>query len=342
MGALPVAFSLHTIASSVAADLGFAALLGLAILVLLFFAQARETATLRRRADELSERIAALEGRLAHARSAAAAKAQPPSGDRPGPPTPTGAAAAVGTGRSAPATGVAVETAAPARATAPSARANAGSARARARAGAAVNGGPDARSRPPGPTGVGRADGDNDAQRGPGTQSPPDAPAARTRADAQRVRTRRLAVVGLAALIVVGITVGVGLSDSGGHRPGSPAPARAASAPAVTAVRRSAVTVAVLNGTPAGGLANDVAVRLRREGFAKGPVTNAADQTRTATTVAYMPGHRAAALAVARALGLRPASVGSIDPGTRAVACGGATTCAVTVVVTVGSQYASR
>jgi hypothetical protein len=50
MGALPVAVSVHGFVSSVGADAGFAAIIGLAILVLLFFAQARETASLRERA----------------------------------------------------------------------------------------------------------------------------------------------------------------------------------------------------------------------------------------------------------------------------------------------------
>jgi len=60
MAAIPFALSIHHFISSVGADVGFASIIGLAILVLLFFAQARETATLRRRADESDEQLHAL------------------------------------------------------------------------------------------------------------------------------------------------------------------------------------------------------------------------------------------------------------------------------------------
>lgn len=56
--------SIHKFVSSVGADAGFAAIIGLAILILLYFAHAREAATLRDRLDEAHTRIAALEGRL--------------------------------------------------------------------------------------------------------------------------------------------------------------------------------------------------------------------------------------------------------------------------------------
>src|SRR5581483_7159453 len=65
MSAIPAALSVHHIISSVGADVGFASLIGLALLVLLFFSQARETATLRSRADEAGQRIQELEGELA-------------------------------------------------------------------------------------------------------------------------------------------------------------------------------------------------------------------------------------------------------------------------------------
>ena len=65
MAQLPFALSVHHIISSVGADVGFASLIGLALLVLLFFSQARETATLRSRADEAGLRIQELEGELA-------------------------------------------------------------------------------------------------------------------------------------------------------------------------------------------------------------------------------------------------------------------------------------
>lgn len=64
MGVLPLAFSASHFVNSVGAKVGFASLIGLALLVLLFFAQARETSSLRRHAEELMARIGELEARL--------------------------------------------------------------------------------------------------------------------------------------------------------------------------------------------------------------------------------------------------------------------------------------
>jgi LytR cell envelope-related transcriptional attenuator len=64
MRTIPFALSIHHFISSVGADAGFASLIGLAILVLLYFAQARETANLRGRADEAAERVHELEGQF--------------------------------------------------------------------------------------------------------------------------------------------------------------------------------------------------------------------------------------------------------------------------------------
>lgn len=65
MAVIPSVVSVHQLVSSVGADVGFASLIGLALLVLLFFSQARETATLRTRADEAGQRIQELEAELA-------------------------------------------------------------------------------------------------------------------------------------------------------------------------------------------------------------------------------------------------------------------------------------
>jgi hypothetical protein len=65
MGITPFAFSVHHFISTVGADAGFAAIIGLAILVLLFFSQARETATLREQAADSAEHLQELEVRLA-------------------------------------------------------------------------------------------------------------------------------------------------------------------------------------------------------------------------------------------------------------------------------------
>jgi LytR cell envelope-related transcriptional attenuator len=65
MAQVPFALSVHHFISSVGADVGFASLIGLALLVLLFFSQARETSTLRSRADEAGLRIQELESEVA-------------------------------------------------------------------------------------------------------------------------------------------------------------------------------------------------------------------------------------------------------------------------------------
>jgi hypothetical protein len=88
MGSAPYALSVHHFSSSVGADAGFASIIGLAVLVLLFFAQARETSSLREQADQAAQRVAQLESRLAHA---AAVQATPvtaaplPAGVQPPP-----------------------------------------------------------------------------------------------------------------------------------------------------------------------------------------------------------------------------------------------------------------
>jgi hypothetical protein len=85
MSAIPYALSVHHFISSVGADAGFAAIIGLALVVLLFFAQARETANLRRRADEAEDALHRLEqyvdqlARSATAPPSAAAHTLPPA-----------------------------------------------------------------------------------------------------------------------------------------------------------------------------------------------------------------------------------------------------------------------
>ncbi len=64
MASIPFAFSVHHFINSVGAYAGFAAIIGLAILVLLYFAQARETSSLREQAYEAAQRIAQLENRV--------------------------------------------------------------------------------------------------------------------------------------------------------------------------------------------------------------------------------------------------------------------------------------
>jgi hypothetical protein len=65
MGHLPFAFSVHNFIKSVGSDAGFASIIGLALLVLLYFAHARETAVLRNHAEEAADRIQRLETQVA-------------------------------------------------------------------------------------------------------------------------------------------------------------------------------------------------------------------------------------------------------------------------------------
>ena len=87
--------------------------------------------------------------------------------------------------------------------------------------------------------------------------------------------------------------------------------------------------------------AHRVALKLTGAGYKQGPIATATDQTRTATVVAYLPGHKRDGLAVASTLKLGSGSVQPVDQSTQAVACPPPSPCAVTVVVTVGSDLAS-
>ncbi|HTX33006.1 MAG TPA: LytR C-terminal domain-containing protein [Solirubrobacteraceae bacterium] len=78
MGSMPLAFSVHNFISSVGADAGFAAIIGLAVLVLLYFAHARETANLREEASVLAERLQQAEARVAELSRPAAVGAAVP------------------------------------------------------------------------------------------------------------------------------------------------------------------------------------------------------------------------------------------------------------------------
>jgi LytR cell envelope-related transcriptional attenuator len=65
MEAVPFALSVSHFINTVGADAGFAAIVGLALLVVLYFAQARETHTLRDQAADAEDRVAQLELRVA-------------------------------------------------------------------------------------------------------------------------------------------------------------------------------------------------------------------------------------------------------------------------------------
>ncbi|HUE29054.1 MAG TPA: LytR C-terminal domain-containing protein [Solirubrobacteraceae bacterium] len=80
MASMPLAFSIHNFISSVGADAGFAAIIGLAVLVLLYFAHARETANLREEAALLTQRLMQAEARVAQLSRAQPAVAPAPAG----------------------------------------------------------------------------------------------------------------------------------------------------------------------------------------------------------------------------------------------------------------------
>ncbi len=419
MGPLPFAFSVQHFISSVGADAGFASIIGLAVLVLLYFAQARETATLREQAAEAAKRVAQLEARLGqvsrqpmgsavpHAgQSSAQPPTSPPSGQVTPPPggqvTPppstrrpaTAASRAVPSASPSPSPGQAQSQphapvqsspaqpepprATPASVTSsgPGAPAGTGAppmsaatrlipgAEAPASRGTQQEESPNEQTIVGSPPPVTPAGGGNGTTGSPLTRQPapagipgpgrtatgaaprrPAVPRGTQPPSSGRGRRVIAAVVTLlaAALVVVALLV---LTSSGGSTSSSTGSSNAASnspppphhASRRSAVSPSSVTVAVLNGTATSGLAHNVAVKLGSGGYKQGTVATAADQTRTATTVAYLPGHRRDAAAVASALKLAPSSVAPVDAGTQAVACPPPAACNATVVVTVGSD----
>jgi hypothetical protein len=66
MASIPYALSITHFINSVGAKAGFASIIGLALLVLLFFTQSRETANLRRRADEAEQQLYQLQLYIDH------------------------------------------------------------------------------------------------------------------------------------------------------------------------------------------------------------------------------------------------------------------------------------
>ena len=152
------------------------------------------------------------------------------------------------------------------------------------------------------------------------------------------------------ALVIAAIVVALlHFTNSGGSSPNSTRASNTSNAPSTSTARHkrtatvvpSAVTVSVLNGTATNGLAGRISSQLSSAGYKPGRVATASDQTRTATIVAYMPGHKPDALAVAQSLKLGPASVQPVDPATQAVACPVSTQCTSQVVVTVGTDLAA-
>jgi hypothetical protein len=172
----------------------------------------------------------------------------------------------------------------------------------------------------------------------PSAATPPPrtaAPAAPERED----RGRSIwAILGAAAalVVVVGAVVffvfdlgGGGSGQQAANTIGTPgkspstgtgnSPSTGGAAPAATP-KPGTYTVAVLNGTAVPNLARGVANRLENTKFRIGNVTNAADQSRSATLVQYAPGHLAEAQAVAKAIDVGKDAIQGVDPGSRAIA----------------------
>ncbi|HEY8866315.1 MAG TPA: LytR C-terminal domain-containing protein, partial [Solirubrobacteraceae bacterium] len=143
----------------------------------------------------------------------------------------------------------------------------------------------------------------------------------------------------VAGLIVIVLLVTQVFGGGGGKKqvnragPASAAQTSASikSTPSAAPVNRAGATIAVLNGTTVPGLAAQVADQLEKSGFKRGQVTNAADQQRSTTTIAYAPGFGAAAKEVVSVLKLRKAD--PIDANTQAIAGPDAS-----IVVTVGTD----
>jgi hypothetical protein len=157
------------------------------------------------------------------------------------------------------------------------------------------------------------------------------------------------AIIGaVAGVVVVAVVAGVLFLGGGDDNGAKPAPntigSNAASqgdggtsttpkGTSSTPLKPNAFTTAVLNGTTTPGLARGVATRLQNAKFRIGNVTNAADQSHSATIIEFAPGHRKEALAVADAIDVGSDAVQALTPGSRAIAGEEAF-----VVVTVGAD----
>jgi hypothetical protein len=418
MGSIPYALSVHHFISSVGADAGFASIIGLAILILLYFAQARETSSLRSYAWDAAERIEQLEARIAQlvrAQSSAPQVTNAPVAPAPRgfvtantsagaisasrgafaqPPAAPGSIPIAPAGVGAPALAAAtklIPTPVPPPAQEPAAAPVPAAAGVGAAGAVAL-----ASDQPPDATVIGApvtvAGGAPPASNGTTTYPPvpapraggPAAPSPRVqlrsggavpppgrrpggsaagrgvpprRGDAGRSGGRGRRIVGiLAALLVIAAVVLVLVFVIGGAKSNKTNSSSASNATGQTStggrgrtarkaiINPSVVNVAVLNGTDTNGLAETVANRLKaigyRAGQGQGVVTDAAVQTHQTTIVAYEPGFKTDALAVAQSLKLPRSSVQPVDQEAQQV-CTSQGACAANVVLTVGADLST-
>jgi hypothetical protein len=344
---------------------GLASVIGLAVLSLLYFAQAREVKRLREWAGRSPERDAELQQRAVAAAQQRAVVAPP----RPATPVGAPAPAVVPGAKPAAATPAGQAQGTPAVAPAVAAAATAaGAATAAPGAPAAAPGAPNpagqpttampaangaaAPSAPATPAGAGgRPPIPGQPLRVPGAAATPP-PSRQPEPDDGGSRLAVFGAIGaivIVAIVAVVLLTGVlGGDDTKTQTPntiGTPNSDANAGANATKTTTGSQSTkpdaapapgtyvVAVLNGTTVPGLARGVANRLQNTKFKIGNVTNAATQDRSATLVEFAPGHRAEADAVAKAIEVGRDSIQQLSPGSKTIAGDQAT-----VVVTVGSD----
>src|SRR3984885_452477 len=353
MPSIPFALSVHHFISSVGADAGFASLIGLALLVLLYFAHARETATLRSRADEAGLRVQELEMHLADLADQVAALPAEISvratGSRVAAASVGGAQHPVGlpgAGYAPPPPAPPAGVAAPALAAATRLIPMPELLVAEPEPGTA-NGGANGASRVPVGASAGTVQRPIEVDEAPARPGGPRPPA---RPVPKRSRAGRVILALVVALIAAGVVVAavVVLSNrSKSHKPAKSSVVSGATNHRTNSrsvlVKPSDVTVSVLNGTDLNGLAKQVSDKLGAEGFVKGAVTNATNQTQTTSIVAYAaPANRADALAVAQYLKLSANTVQAVNASTKQVACTASPQgCSSLVYVTVGSDLST-
>lgn len=86
-------------------------------------------------------------------------------------------------------------------------------------------------------------------------------------------------------------------------------------------LNRGEITVAVLNGTTVTGLAREASTKVTGKGYREGVVTNdQTNQQHQVTEIFYEPDAKAAALDVAKILGVTAANVKAMDANARVLA----------------------
>jgi LytR cell envelope-related transcriptional attenuator len=327
---------------------GFAAIVGLAVLALLYFSQARELKRLREWAAEAPDRAAELEQRLMTSVRRAAPQ-QPARAAVARPATPAGASL-----RPAPAPSAPVGVGAPALVSAtrfpglvparPAPAPVAAPAPAAVPAVAQAGGGGTTTAAPPVPATSNGRSGDATAITPPPPPAgapPPERRSVQIRGQAAPLRAggpaaatprkkadphgRRWAVlVGIGVVVIVALVAllvtgalgggGGGKAKSAGSSNGASTAAPAKKTKAKTKAKptpfvRRNTTVSVINGTFATGIAAQTESQLHAKGFGSGVASTGADQTHSATVIYYQPGHKRDAQEVKRVLGQ-----GAVEP----------------------------